>query len=46
MNTQGEKGVDSRSEHGRCLFRLHRRQESLSQAGNGHTQVCKQAGGR
>ena len=37
MNTQREKGVDSR---GRCLFR----QESWSQAGNGHTQVGKQAG--
>lgn len=44
MNTQGEKGVDSRAESGRCLFRLHRRQESWSQAGNGHTQVGKQAG--
>ena len=44
MNTQEEKGVDSHAEHGRCLFRLCRRQESGSQAGNGHTQVGKQAG--
>ena len=44
MNTQGEKGVDSRAEHSRCLFRLCRRQKLWSQAGNGHTQVDKQAG--
>ena len=44
MNSQGEKGVDSRAQRGRCLFRLHRRQESWSQAGNSHTQVGKQAG--
>ena len=43
MNTQGEKCVDSHAERV-CLFRLHRRQESWSQAGNGHTQVGKQAG--
>ena len=44
MNTQGEKGGDSRAEHSRCLFPFRRRQESWSQAGNGHTQVDKQAG--
>ena len=44
MNSQGEKGVDSQAERGWCLFRLHRRQESWSQADNGHTQVGKQAG--
>ena len=33
MNTPVEKGVDSRAERGRCLFRLRRRQESWSQAG-------------
>ena len=44
VNTQGEKGVDSRAERGMCLFRLQRRQDSWSQAGNGHTQGCKQAG--
>ena len=31
-------------ECGRCLFHLHIRQELWSQAGNGHTQVGKQAG--
>ena len=44
MNTPGEKGVDSSTERGRCLFRLRRRQESWSRAGNGHTHVGKQAG--
>jgi hypothetical protein len=42
MNTPGEKYVDSHAECSRCLFR--RRQESWSQAGNGQTQVGKQAG--
>jgi hypothetical protein len=44
MKTQGGKGVDSRAERGRCLFLLRRRQETWSQAGNGQTQVDKQAG--
>ena len=44
MITQGEKVVDSRTERGRCLFCLRRRQESWSQAGNGYTQVGKKAG--
>ena len=40
----GRKGVDSCAEHGRCLFRLRRRQESWSQAGNDQTQVGMQEG--
>ena len=45
MNTQGEKCVDSHAERSRCLFRLRRRQEPWSQAGNGlPTQIGKQAG--
>ena len=39
MYSQGDKGVDSLAELSRCLFLLRRRQESWSQAGNGHIQV-------
>ena len=44
MNTQREKGLDSRADCCRCLFHLHRRQESWSQERNGHTHLGKQAG--